>query len=248
MLYSRKLSLILATLVAFLALSGCTNTSNNANTGVTDNRTPAEIWNDNNIEFEAAALSNKPPFNGKVRVAANSFRGKVVLIGQASTQELSQEIAQRVEKVKGVNKVYNQIRIQEMIGITQMSHDSWITTKVKSALFSNADLKGAKVKVITENGEVFLFGYVTAEHANIATETARNVAGVKHVIRGFEVAKLAKHQEKNQVDNKVTAPDTTSTQPASVEDAIVEESEPAVLSEGVMVESPLDTIEETSIN
>lgn len=60
-----------------------------------------------------------------------------------------------------------------------------ITTKVKSALLTDSELNGVKVKVITEDSEVFLFGYVTAEQANRATDIARNISGVKQVIKGF---------------------------------------------------------------
>jgi osmotically-inducible protein OsmY len=236
-----------------MTVSGCANNSTNVNTGnsVADNRTTKEAWSDNNIEFEAAALSNKPPFQGQVRVAANSFRGKVVLIGQAKTQELSEQIANRVEQVKGVNTVFNQIRVQEPIGITQITRDSWITTKVKSALFNRDDLKGAKVKVITENGEVFLFGYLTPEHANIATEAARNVDGVKHVIRAFEVATLTvTPQETTQIDNQTIATAERIVEPATVRDVnenLNVDEDNVIFSNEVILDSPPTSIEETSI-
>ncbi|MFA0697474.1 BON domain-containing protein, partial [Vibrio sp. 10N.222.49.C9] len=94
------------------------------------------------------------------------------------------QVEEHVEKIAGVKKVYNQLRIQPVINVSQMSRDSWITAKVKSALIGEDKLKGVSVKVITENSEVFLFGYVTPESADIATDTARNVSGVKLVIRG----------------------------------------------------------------
>ena len=57
---------------------------------------------------------------------------------------------------------------------------------MKSALLANSELNGIKVKVITEDSEVFLLGLVSREHADIATEVARNISGVKQVIRAFE--------------------------------------------------------------
>ncbi|MFA0724917.1 BON domain-containing protein, partial [Vibrio sp. 10N.222.49.E5] len=72
-----------------LSLSGCAGifiagAATTANL-VTDTRTTKEIWNDNNIEFEVAAITNKQPFRGNVRVTASSYRGSVVLMGQAMT-------------------------------------------------------------------------------------------------------------------------------------------------------------------
>ncbi|WP_117235852.1 BON domain-containing protein [Vibrio maerlii] len=153
---------------------------------VTDDRSTSEIWSDNNIEFEVAGLGNKQPFRGQARVVANAYRGEVVLMGQASTQELSNEFEQQTTTVKGVNVVHNQLRIKQPISLTRQSEDSWITTKIKSSLIANSELKDIKIKVITEDGEVFLFGVVTPEVADKATEIARNTSGVKQVIKAFQ--------------------------------------------------------------
>ncbi|MEZ9421400.1 BON domain-containing protein [Vibrio breoganii] len=236
MLYTRKLSLYVATILASLLLSGCAGMFvSDSSDIVNDDRSTREIWSDNNIEFEAAALGNKPPFSGKVRVAASSFRGKVVLIGQAPTEELSIQVEEHVEKIAGVKKVYNQLRIQPVINVSQMSRDSWITAKVKSALIGEDKLKGVSVKVITENSEVFLFGYVTPESADIATDTARNVSGVKLVIRGFEIADLATLEAK-----KAPAPTSDAKAPAAEAPVVDASVEDAALEQAPLVDSAAD--------
>ncbi|MGF1753232.1 BON domain-containing protein [Vibrio makurazakiensis] len=153
---------------------------------VTDTRSTQEIWNDNNIEFEVAALGNKPPYRGNVRITANSYRGTVVLMGQASTDQERRSFASKAKEVQGVTEVHNQVRVLEPLAVSAISKDSWITTKVKSALLTKSELNGIKIKVITENQEVFLLGLVTQEQAEIATEVARNISGVKQVIRAFQ--------------------------------------------------------------
>jgi osmotically-inducible protein OsmY len=57
---------------------------------------------------------------------------------------------------------------------------------VKSALLAKSELNGVKVSVITEDNEVYLLGYVSREHADIAAEVARNISGVKQVIKAFQ--------------------------------------------------------------
>jgi len=42
------------------------------------------------------------------------------------------------------------------------------------------------IRVITENGEVFLMGLVTELEADKAVEIARHVNGVSRVIKAFE--------------------------------------------------------------
>lgn len=178
-----------------LSLSGCAGifiagAATTANL-VTDTRTTKEIWNDNNIEFEVAAITNKEPYRGNVRVTASSYRGTVVLMGQASTDAERRSFESEARKVSGVNNVHNQVRVKAPLSVSEISKDSWITTKVKSALLANAELNGIKVKVITEDGEVFLLGLVTREQADIATDVARNISGVKQVIRAFEYGEEA---------------------------------------------------------
>ena len=152
---------------------------------VTDPRTTQEIWEDSNIELEVAGIGNKAPFTKDTRVSSNSYNGTVVLMGQASTDQLRREFESRVRELKGVKQVHNQIRVKPPLSISEISSDSWITTKVKSSLLADKELNGVKIKVITEDKEVFLLGYVSDQHADIAVEIARNISGVKQVIRAF---------------------------------------------------------------
>lgn len=180
----------LVILCAALSMSGCAGlfiagAATTANI-VTDTRTTKEIWQDNNIEFEVAAIGNKAPFKGKSRVVASSYNGTVVLMGQAPTQDLINEFENKAREVKGVKNIHNQIKQKEPLSVTQISNDSWITTKVKSALLTDSELNGVKVKVITEDSDVFLFGYVTPAQSERATEIARNISGVKQVVKGFQ--------------------------------------------------------------
>ncbi|EKO3818679.1 BON domain-containing protein [Vibrio harveyi] len=195
----------LVILFAALSMSGCAGlfiagAATTANI-VTDTRTTKEIWQDNNIEFEVAAIGNKAPFKGKARVVASSYNGTVVLMGQAPTRELINEFERRARAVSGVKNIHNQIKQKEPLSVTQISNDSWITTKVKSALLTDSELNGIKVKVITEDSDVFLFGYVTPQQSDRATEIARNISGVKQVIKGFRYG--------DEKPLKVEEPETT---------------------------------------
>ncbi|MGR5059876.1 BON domain-containing protein [Vibrio rotiferianus] len=189
----------LVILFTMFSLSGCAGlfiagAATTANI-VTDTRTTKEIWQDNNIEFEIAALGNKAPFKGQVRVVASSYNGTVVLMGQAPTQALVNDLESKARDVEGVKNVHNQIKLKKPLSVTEISNDSWITTKVKSALLTDSELNGVKVKVITEDSEVFLFGYVSAEQANRATDIARNISGVKQVIKGFQYGETTSETE-----------------------------------------------------
>ncbi len=184
---SFRLAIVLS---AALSLSGCAGlfiagAATTANL-VTDPRTTQEIWTDNQIEFEIAGIGNKTPYRGAARFTASSYEGKVVIMGQSRDSQLLSQFISQAEQVKGVKELHNQVKIAEPLPVSAISNDSWITTKVKSSLLADSDLNGTKIKVITENREVFLFGYVSREQADMATEIARNISGVKQVIRAFD--------------------------------------------------------------
>ncbi|MCH1933169.1 BON domain-containing protein, partial [Shewanella sp. A25] len=48
------------------------------------------------------------------------------------------------------------------------------------------------IKVVTENGEVFLLGLVSRAQADLAVDIARNTSGVRKVIKVFEYTDAAK--------------------------------------------------------
>jgi hyperosmotically inducible protein len=67
-------------------------------------------------------------------------------------------------------------------GTGEYVDDSVITTKVKTAILNDPDLKVAEINVETFKGAVQLSGFVSSQAAaNKAVEVARRVGGVKSV-------------------------------------------------------------------
>ncbi|WP_300175419.1 BON domain-containing protein [uncultured Aliivibrio sp.] len=176
------LSVVLLQGCAGLFIAGAATTASVA----TDNRTIKEQLSDKNLSLEATGLVNKSPFQYNMRVNAVTYNGKILLIGQAKDTQINQMFEKQIKKMKGINTVYNQIRIRPLLTFTQINNDSWITTKVKSSLLAKSELNGIKISVFTEAEEVFLVGFVTEEQGDLATEVARNITGVKGVIKVFE--------------------------------------------------------------
>ena len=165
---------------ALLILQGCSALA------PADPRSAKEQWFDQQIEMEVGGMVNKPPFRQQARVNAIAMGGKVLLVGQAVDQQTSQQLAEQVRALKNVNTLYNQIQIRPLPQLGEVSQDSWLTTKVKSQMIGSKKLKDVSIKVITEGKEVYLLGYVTKEQGNIAADIARNVSGVKKVVKVFE--------------------------------------------------------------
>ena len=66
------------------------------------------------------------------------------------------------------------------------TNDAWLTTKIKTALFTGEDTETGRVKVVTENGIVYLMGLLSRTEADAAVETTRQVFGVQKIVKVFE--------------------------------------------------------------
>jgi osmotically-inducible protein OsmY len=53
-------------------------------------------------------------------------------------------------------------------------------------MLANSSVPSGQIRVITENGAVFLMGLVTQADADAAADLARNVSGVTRVVKVFE--------------------------------------------------------------
>lgn len=153
----------------------------------TDERTFGKQIDDQGIEFKASSeLSENEALNNQTNIHVVSINGSVLMVGQAPNNDLRSLAVAKVSKIEGVLQVHNQIRISNTISFTTRSNDTWLTSKVKTALFSSDTLDATNIKVITENGEVFLMGLVSEANANEAVKIARNISGVNRVFKAFE--------------------------------------------------------------
>jgi osmotically-inducible protein OsmY len=67
-----------------------------------------------------------------------------------------------------------------------LAGDGVLTTKVKTRMVDARRFNPLHVKVVSDDGTVYLFGIVTRKEADAATEVARTTSGVKRVVRMFE--------------------------------------------------------------
>ncbi len=155
-----------------------------------DRRTPGTIVEDKSIQLkcmrEINEVAEKDP---NVHVAAVSYNNRVLLVGQAPNRKVRDEIEQSVKKVAKVKQLHNEIKIAEPTPMLTRSKDSWITTKIKGEMAVTQDFNPTRVKVVTEDGVVYLLGLIKKDEEYIAVDIARHVKGVKKVVKIFEYEK-----------------------------------------------------------
>lgn len=170
-----------AAIVAGAAVAG------GAYTVAQDRRSTGSIVDDQGIEFKAKhEISKLIAENEKTNINVISYNNNVLLIGQVPSAEKRRLIEKHVRAIPKVRHVHNEIMIGPITRTAQRTSDSWITAKIKSRMMAERELNSSRIKVITENGTVYLLGIVKLDEEEIATQIARETKGVKKVIKIFE--------------------------------------------------------------
>lgn len=150
-------------------------------------RTPGAMFDDQVIEsmVKRAIWTSDPAFDSAHLVAV-SYNGVLLLTGQVETAELKQKAEDIATGLEKVRKVHNELEVGGPISMVARANDSWLTTKVKTRMLAAAEVAAGKVKVVTENGTVYLMGMLPRDEADAAVEAARSVFGVQKIVKVFE--------------------------------------------------------------
>ena len=181
---------ILLLLAALPVLHGCAPlvVGGAAATGVLvaeDRRTVGTFTDDQVIETRASSRIGDG-LKGSIHVNVTSYNGIVLLTGEvpdAASKEQAARIAQSVEKVRSV---YDELAVAPVTPLSVRTNDTVTTSKVKARFVDGQKFNPVHVKVVTENGVVYLLGLVKKQEAADATEITRTTSGVSKVVRLFE--------------------------------------------------------------
>ncbi|WP_281648597.1 BON domain-containing protein [Parendozoicomonas sp. Alg238-R29] len=177
--------------ISLSLITGCTATISAINEGPIQENPGSRsfgAWiDDQSIETVTSVNIEKsnPDFKNN-HVVVVSFNGYVLLTGQTATPELKAQAERVAKQTLKVRKVYNELEIAGPTTRLTRSSDSWITSKIKGRMISTSGFPSSRVKVITENGAVYLMGLVTPEEAQQAVNLARESYGVQKIVKVFE--------------------------------------------------------------
>ena len=153
------------------------------------------FWNDSSLTFKIKSAFYRSPIVSAWRIGVKTKRGVVTLYGRAKSEKEKREAERIVRRFKSVKDVINRIEVRtsrpsEVFKTTKEEKRSWwrkvsdyaITGQVKTAFLFNRNLKGARIKVTSRNGVVFLEGTVgSKKQKDLAGKIAQGVLGVKKV-------------------------------------------------------------------
>jgi len=173
-----------------LVLSGCVPL---AATGVAvgtmaaiDRRTVGAQTEDQEIEIKAASQL-RSTFGDTASISTTSYNRKVLLTGQATSEEIKQQAERIVAAIENVRSVHNEVQVQGRPSLTTRAADTAITARAKAALVKADEVHANTIKVVTESGTIYLMGLVSRREADLAAQTASRVAGAQRVVTVFEL-------------------------------------------------------------
>jgi len=152
-----------------------------------DRRTAGSVIDDQGIEIKARReFAGSDELWEQSNVSVTSYNGIVLITGETPNQQLKSKITEIVKDIPKVRKVYNEMAIAAPSALSSRSSDTWLTSKVKSRMTADKDVRAFYIKVKTERGVVYLMGKVTREEADAAVAVTRGTSGVQRVVKVFE--------------------------------------------------------------
>jgi osmotically-inducible protein OsmY len=150
-----------------------------------DRRTAGTYLEDEGIEDRAI---NKISINyhDTAHVNVTSYNRHVLLTGEVPNEEAKAGVAKIISDLSNVKVVSNELVVGPNTDISSRSNDTLITTNVKLRFINNKTFQSDHVKVVTENGTVYLMGLLYRKEADAAADIAATTGGVQRVVKVFE--------------------------------------------------------------
>lgn len=150
-----------------------------------DRRTSGIYIEDQAIEIKSANRLNET-FKDSVHINVTSYNRNVLITGEAPSEAVKNEAEQVVRTVPNVASLLNEVVVGPLTPFSSHSNDFFITSKIKGRMIDANKFPAHLVKVVTENGVVYLLGIVSHQEADDAVAIARTTSGVRKVVKVFE--------------------------------------------------------------
>ena len=137
-------------------------------------------------DIQSAWIKTDPQMQADLNVTV--YEGRTLLTGTAPTPEMKAQAQEVASRVPGVRAVYNEIEVTPREGAWNSTKDAWITSRVKSNLVFNGQVRSVNYTIETVEGSVYLIGSARSQaELDSATTSARYVPGLKRVVSYVEI-------------------------------------------------------------
>ena len=175
--------------VASIISTGCTtNYLTNSTQGtygvpVTERTIPQRLL-DSSIEHtvKVNVYGLQENLQANSRISIDSFYSEVLLSGEVPTEAIKTEIEQMVSSMPDVRRVYNELNVSVARGYSATVHDGYITSKLMAKIAASDGVKASQVKVVTDDGVVYVMGRLTPTQQNYLIDIANTTVGVTELV------------------------------------------------------------------
>ena len=185
-----RIILICSILITTLLLQSCFTAVGTAVVGGTiiyKRKAIENIISDQHIESE---INNAYFTNGELwqqnRIIVSCVNGNVLLTGEVRTAALKQTAINLAKNIAGIHQLYDEITIGTPVSIFRQMLDASITLIIKTKMIFSQNFDPSSIKVVTNDGVVYLMGVVNPEQADKSAEIASKTSGVNKVVKVFQ--------------------------------------------------------------
>lgn len=184
---------IMVLLVMCFMLQACTSVAMSGAQAVYNQHSLQKSINDQYTTIQAyQELKKHHDLFKETNITIATFNREVLIAGQVPNSWQKFRVEQIVKQVSTADEVHNMLTISNPSSSLTRLSDVWITTKIKTKLIASADVDVTQVKVVTENGTVYLMGILLPSEAEAATDMASDTDGVSHVVKLFKYLRISK--------------------------------------------------------
>lgn len=116
------------------------------------------------------------------RISINSFYSEVLLLGEVPSEDIKMQIEKVVDSMPDVRRVYNEMKVSVSKGYSATVHDGYITSKLLARVTANNGLKSSQIKIITNDGVVYVMGRLTPSQQSLLIDMANNTVGITELV------------------------------------------------------------------
>jgi len=150
-----------------------------------DRRSAGAMVEDDTIETKSQKRIDEK-YKDTVHVSVTSYNRFALVTGTAPSEDVKMDIERIIGSIPNVKGIANELVVGTPAKNASNSSDARVTGNVKVRFVKSPAFKADNVKVVTENGVVYLMGLVTRAEADAASDIASTTNGVQKVVRVFE--------------------------------------------------------------
>lgn len=147
-------------------------------------RTLAQRILDKSIENTAKINISRisPTFSETSRVSIHSFYSTVLITGEVPDEEAKKQVEAVVSSMPDIKQLYNKVTVANIKGASYTVHDTYISSKVNAKILANNAIKNSQVKVVTDDGIVYVMGKLTPAQREHLINIINSTVGIKELV------------------------------------------------------------------